>query len=67
MPESDSAATSISVRVVVIVTVDPRDLQLLQLVERSNGGQSIADIVCDEIESNLQSVSYVNYVDAKYT
>ncbi len=52
----------ISVRVVVLVSVDPTDQELLAAVAQSRGSLSIADIVCSEIESNLESVSYVRHV-----
>jgi len=52
----------ISVRVVVLVSVDPTDEDLLAEIARSRGSLSIADIVCNEIESNLESVSYVRHV-----
>jgi hypothetical protein len=45
-----------------MVAVDPVDEELLERIQDSRGVFSIADVVCNEIESNLESVSYVESV-----
>jgi hypothetical protein len=52
----------IRLRIGVMVTVDPGDEELLDRIRESRGALSIADVVCNEIESNLESVSYVESV-----
>lgn len=56
-----------TVRVVVrvVVTVDPADPELLDVINESGGTFSVADVVRAEIESNLESVSYVRHVHAE--
>ena len=63
MPAPD--AELVVVHVVIVVSVDPTEPELLALVAKSGGSTAIADIVCNEVESNLESVSYVRYVDVK--
>jgi hypothetical protein len=53
---------TVRVRVRVWVSVDPTDQELLDRIRESGGTLSIADVVRDEIESNLASVSYVREV-----
>ena len=50
------------VRVIVTVGVDPSDDGLLDRFDESGGSFSIAEVVRAEIESNLESVSYVRQV-----
>jgi len=52
----------ITVRLTVTVDVDPTDEELLDRFDRSNGPFSITEVVRAEIESNLESVSYVRHV-----
>lgn len=52
----------ITVRLVVTVQVDPTDDELLDKYDESGGPFSVADVVRAEIESNLESVSYVRHV-----
>lgn len=56
------ACPPIRLRIAVMVTVDPTDHELLERIRDSRGARSVADVVCDEIESNLESVSYVESV-----
>jgi hypothetical protein len=50
------------VRMILGVSVDATDAALLDRISESNGSLSIDDVVRDEIESNLESVSYVRQV-----
>ena len=52
----------ITVTLTVIVLVDPTDDELLDRFDGSSGSFSVADVVRGEIESNLESVSYVRHV-----
>lgn len=52
----------ITVRFKVTVDVDPTDDELLDRFDESSGQLSVGKVVGDEIESNLNSVSYVRYV-----
>jgi hypothetical protein len=52
----------IRLRIGVMVTVDPADEELIERIQQSGGALSVADVVCNEIESNLESVSYVTAV-----
>lgn len=47
------------------VTVDPTDDELVDRVEKPTGHFSISEVVSAEIESNLESVSYVRRVSVK--
>ena len=49
------------VPVVVVLTayVDPNDAGLWDVIRKSQGSLRIADVVRAEIQSNLESVSYV--------
>ena len=60
MPGDDNAY--ITVLVLVTVDVDPSDGELLDRFDESSGSFSIAEVVRAEIESNLESVSYVRRV-----
>ena len=53
---------TVRVRVRVWVHIDPTNEELLDRIRESGGTFSIADVVCNEIESNLESVSYVRQV-----
>jgi hypothetical protein len=55
----------IAITVKVTVHVDPTDDELLERFDESSGSFSIADVVSAEIESNLESVSYVRYESVK--
>ena len=55
----------ITVRFTVTVQVDPTDDELLDRFDESSGPFSIAEVVRSEIESNLESVSYVRHVSVK--
>ena len=52
----------ITVELGVTVQVDPTDDELLDRFDQSSGSFSITDVVRAEIESNLESVSYVRHV-----
>lgn len=49
----------------VTVQVDPTDDELLDRFDESKGSFSITDVVRAEIESNLESVSYVRHVSVQ--
>ena len=55
----------ITVRLTVTVDVDPTDDELLDRFDQSSGSFSITDVVRAEIESNLESVSYVRQVSVE--
>jgi len=55
----------ITVKFVVTVQVDPTDDELLDRFDQSSGPFSVADVVRAEIESNLESVSYVRHVSVE--
>ena len=55
----------VTVRLVVTVDVDPSDDELLDRFDESSGSFSIAEVVRAEIESNLESVSYVRQVSVE--
>lgn len=50
------------VRLSLTVHVDPSDDELLDRYDRTCGPFSIANVVSDEVRSNLESVSYVRHV-----
>jgi len=50
------------VRCVVTVFVDPKDPELPEILAEAGDNSSIADVVASEIQSNLESVSYVRHV-----
>jgi hypothetical protein len=52
----------VEVRFTVTVYVDPAEDDLLAMIKESGGSFSILDVVRGEIESNLESVSYVRHV-----
>lgn len=52
----------VPVIVVLTVYVDPSDEGLWDVIWKSHGALRIADVVRAEIESNLESVSYVRRV-----
>jgi len=49
----------------VRVHVDPADSGIVEQMRESKGDLSILDIVRAEIESNLESVSYVRHAHAE--
>jgi hypothetical protein len=51
----------IAVRIAITVYVNPTKPELLDIINRSGGSRSIIDVVRCEIESNLESVSYVRH------
>jgi hypothetical protein len=53
---------SVVVRLSVTVHVDPSNDELLDRYDRTAGSFSIANVVSDEVRSNLESVSYVRHV-----
>lgn len=63
MPGDDNS--DITVRVMVTVGVDPSDDELLDRFDESSSSFSIAEVVRAEIESNLESVSYVRSVSVE--
>lgn len=52
----------VTIMFAVTVCVDPTDEELLAAISESGGSFSIVDVVRAEIESNLESVSYVRHV-----
>ena len=52
----------ITVELAVTVQVDPTDDELLDRYDESSGQFSVADVVRSEVQSNLESVSYVRHV-----
>lgn len=52
----------ITVRLSVTVHIDPTDDELLDRYDESSGPFSVADVVRSEVQSNLESVSYVRHV-----
>ena len=55
----------ITVKLAVTVQVDPSDDELLDRFDESRGSFSIVEVVRAEIESNLESVSYVRHVSVE--
>jgi hypothetical protein len=55
----------ITVQVMVTVDVDPNDDELLDKFDESSSSFSIAEVVRAEIESNLESISYVRQVSVE--
>ncbi len=56
---------TVEVRIRVTVDLDPTDGELLDRADQSSGRLALADVVRSEIESNLESVSYVRQVQAE--
>ena len=56
---------TVRVAVRVIAYVDPTDQTLAETIAESGGSFSIVDVVRGEIESNLESVSYVRHVSVE--
>jgi len=52
----------LTVKFIVTVQVDPSDDELLDRYDESSSPFSVADVVRSEIQSNLESVSYVRHV-----
>ena len=61
---SDESKT-VRLEITVTVDVDPNDDALLAQIRESNGNFSIGDIARAEIESTLESVSYVKHANAE--
>jgi hypothetical protein len=57
-----SISSLVEVSVLVVASVDAEDEDLSEAVRDSRGDRTIADVVRDEIKSNLESVSYVRHV-----
>ena len=57
--------SAVEVRLAVTVYVNPSDGTLLDVIKESHGAHSVRDIVRGEIESNLESVSYVIHAHAE--
>jgi hypothetical protein len=55
----------INVSLTVTVCVDPLDDELLDMFDAAKGRFSVVEVVCDEIKSNLESVSYVRKVSVR--
>lgn len=53
------------VTVIVTVHVDPDNGELLERSDVSSGPLSVEEVVRAEVESNLESVSYVRHVSVK--
>ena len=56
---------TVRVTVRVIAYVDPTDQTLAETIAESGGSFSIVDVVRGEIESNLESISYVRHVSVE--
>ena len=52
----------LTVKFIVTVQVDRSDDELLDRYDESSSPFSVADVVRSEIQSNLESVSYVRHV-----
>lgn len=52
----------VTVRLSLTVLVDANDHELLDRYDETNGSFSVANIVRSEVQSNLESVSYVRRV-----
>lgn len=59
---ADHDRRDITVRLSLTVHVDPTDDELLDRYDQSNRPFSVANVVSDEVRSNLESVSYVRHV-----
>ena len=57
-----SVSSLVEVSVLVVASVDAKDEDLSEAVRDSRSDRTIADVVRDEIKSNLESVSYVRHV-----
>ena len=57
-----SVSSLVEVSVLVVASVDAEDEDLSEAVRDPRGDRTIADVVRDEIKSNLESVSYVRHV-----
>lgn len=64
MPDVIEPGT-VEVGIRVTVHVDPTDEELLDRVDQSSGPLTVAEVVRSEVESNLESVSYVRHVHAE--
>jgi hypothetical protein len=62
--ESGTAYTVLTF--IVIVCIDPTADELLDAFDKSVGSFSVAEVVSSEIESNLESVSYVRRVSVEH-
>lgn len=58
----DRSHVLVAVPLTVIAYVDPESEELWQLVRESEGSRTFSDVVRSEIESSLESVSYVRHV-----
>ena len=63
MPSDESQF--VEVRLTLRVQVDPKDDTLIETFRDSDGTLSVADVVRAEVESNLNSVSYVRDVNVE--
>lgn len=52
----------VAIPFIVIAVVDASSEELWQAVRESDGSRTFSDVVRSEIESNLESVSYVRHV-----
>lgn len=62
---ADDASQLVEIRILVIVSLDLTDESLSETLAEIRGCGSIGDVVCSEIQSNLESVPYVREVDVK--
>ena len=58
----DQRRRSVRLSVVVTVTVDPDDVELLDRIAGPATAEAMATAMVAEIESHLESVSYVTHV-----
>jgi hypothetical protein len=65
MRSDDNEKRCVVVTVIVTVHVDPDDDELLERSSESSSTLSVDEIVRAEIESNLESVSYVRCVSVE--
>ena len=59
-------AGKVEVRIAVLVQVDSSDTELLDRMSQSDPSPAVSDVVRSEIQSNLESLSYVQQVKTAY-
>lgn len=56
---SEEPKRLVEVRLIVLVTVDLRHPELIEALKRQTPEASVAEVVANEVQANLDSVSYV--------
>jgi hypothetical protein len=51
------------VEVAIVVSIDPANEELRDLLRKPDGFLTFTDVVRSEVESNLRSISYVRHVE----